>query len=885
MAVSVSVLFLTLRLISEIKFKKQVHSFSDKAFIDGLFLNPYREVASPWIWIFLLPALYAILYFFGQCRIQSLRKQPSYIYYLWFSLNLATFASMCALKISPCIISICILMLTGIMYLWPQRPCAISSENRYAPGARGLSEDAFDFEQSAREYAGQIQQDDEDFSVRIINGGYGWGKSSYARMVVESLENIFTKNHFLYTYIALSETNEEKDFSRLFSERWVNTLNRRYPILPVRSATAMLHPLLREVSSGGIRRFIDEINPINIGLARTRKRNTNPQNDLNPIDYISSSCARLFANIPVISEKIWVIVIDEVERSPLQEIFRLIEMMERLKHEARAGLPIKIVFLVCIAKSQLKERIKRMRNVEFARLVDDYFFNDLKTAIKEKPIPYVSDSKRKQYIVDFLKSVSTARPITSTPAILNTLDKQGNYEDNDESRVLRASIDRIKDESPRLIDRILLEFKEQWLVRYRTKEMKEDYIWSGDLLTMAHINVCHPNGMTFLQRTIHKVLPEKDSRIDIAIEQQTIVANFKNIQGWYKAIIREDITKTEEASLSTVWGSWAEIFVQTGDSYSHRLSDPRNMWEYLYYLDEVSRLNWARTNREIYLAQQRENHLPMELGIFELISYSSYLENTQADVSHQIQVIKAIINLLKQRKENPRPFFETEKVSAVNAILDRMEQIVRLNVDTHSIATMLGTMPKDILENTDNSVRLVFIRNLLFQRENIIQALPNVVAKNHLKEAILKCMNDISHQYFNTEKNVYLQESHPFVVLSGLWNGEDENLKMVRKIAQRGLTPEVIDRYWGLYPDISPTGRNILGALSDTGQQIYMPIDELIGITMNLESIDNKTRDKATLWKALLQDNPAVKLKLANAVKKDNSLRVAILNELEKTLS
>ena len=57
--------------------------------------------------------------------------------------------------------------------------------------------------------------------VAAIWGDPGTGKSSYLRMIIES----FNPAEVLYTYVSLTEVNEEKGFSKLFADRWISTIS------------------------------------------------------------------------------------------------------------------------------------------------------------------------------------------------------------------------------------------------------------------------------------------------------------------------------------------------------------------------------------------------------------------------------------------------------------------------------------------------------------------------------------------------------------------------------------------------------------------------------------------------------------------------------------
>ncbi len=103
---------------------------------------------------------------------------------------------------------------------------------KFAAGSVGIADDKLNFKKTAEHTAKGISGLKNYINVARIYGILGSGKSSYIRMVIEYLDN----NSTLYTYISLTETNEAKDFSSLFAERWLETLRKcilRLILLPI----------------------------------------------------------------------------------------------------------------------------------------------------------------------------------------------------------------------------------------------------------------------------------------------------------------------------------------------------------------------------------------------------------------------------------------------------------------------------------------------------------------------------------------------------------------------------------------------------------------------------------------------------------------------------
>ncbi len=74
--------------------------------------------------------------------------------------------------------------------------------------------------------------------------------------------------------------------------------------------------------------------------------------------FVSKNVAQLFGNIPKIKENLWVIVIDEIERAQLDEIYRVVEIIERFKNEGRLGFSYKTMFILCISEPDFENLLK-----------------------------------------------------------------------------------------------------------------------------------------------------------------------------------------------------------------------------------------------------------------------------------------------------------------------------------------------------------------------------------------------------------------------------------------------------------------------------------------------------------------------------------------------
>jgi len=216
----------------------------------------------------------------------------------------------------------------------------------------------------------------------------------------------------LYSYISLTETNATNDFSKLFAKRWFEALNERYPTINIAPHVASLEAILRESTnhSALVSTISQILVKLNFGLSKTVAKCW----DLSALKeekgkkiFVPNSTAAMFNHIPKIKEDVWIINIDEIERAQLDEIYRVIEVIERFKHEGRFGLPVKLVFLLCVSGSDLQKRLEHLKGFgnEKAQLIEDFFFNNPKSRDQNLFLPPISYEKKKEFVIKSLNKV------------------------------------------------------------------------------------------------------------------------------------------------------------------------------------------------------------------------------------------------------------------------------------------------------------------------------------------------------------------------------------------------------------------------------------------------------------------------------------------------
>jgi len=335
-------------------------------------------------------------------KVQKIRNQYSWVYFLYFGIILSPFMAIFWRKewqdISslPWLLVSVLILLAGYK-LYNHIEPHDTDWNKFAPGSVGVKNDELDFTLSAKNVSNSLLKLKDYVSVISLYGSLGSGKSSYTRMIVENLN----KNHILYTYISLTETNTAKDFSILFSERWFETLSSRYPKIDSRGNLALMKTILRESGNGILSQILFAISTffskIPFGILPTKSVVRDSYFDSNS-KYVSSDVANIFGNVSEFKEKLWVIVIDEIERAKLDEIFRVIEIVERFKSEGRSGLPIKIVFILCIARRELDGLVESVKNSDVAFQIRKFFTEDPKAITNQLFMPPINYETKENFI-------------------------------------------------------------------------------------------------------------------------------------------------------------------------------------------------------------------------------------------------------------------------------------------------------------------------------------------------------------------------------------------------------------------------------------------------------------------------------------------------------
>lgn len=477
---------------------------------------------------------------------------------------------------------------------------------RFASGSVGINHDGFGFKIPARHAARGLLKLDDYVEVVGLYGGLGFGKSSYTRMILESLVTHDT----LYTYISLTETNEAKDFSRLFSDRWTETLSERYPKIDVTACLPVMDPILRESGNGILSDLLKILSAMNFGLLKTKVKFSDKFYSPNKPD-AAKSIAKLFGNITNIKESHWVVVIDEIERAEFEEIYRLIEIIERFKNEGRSGLPTKLLFLLCISEPDLKKYLDSFSEIDpRANLLKTFFYANPKSITHKIFLPAVTSDSKKKFVMDLLNKVIEREgldvPRDINPSLL--LDPSRSFMGDKDS--LEYIVAVLSECSPRTIGRVITEL-DFFYEAFRNKlgDLRKDSIRFSDIVALGYIKIQYPFLIDFFTKTIHLLVNQgENNNADAYFVKKDLEDEKKGLIGWIEKETRIQISKIEETAILKMVGLVMHYyfdFLKKGSSfesketYFNTTSYPEVMADYLSLSADGTETTY-RTNNRLY---------------------------------------------------------------------------------------------------------------------------------------------------------------------------------------------------------------------------------------------------------------------------------------------
>ncbi len=792
-----------------------------------------------------------------------------------------------------------------LKYKTRKKPLNVETlKRRFAPEAS--NDDDLNFSKSAHEAATAIKDSKKYVSVVALNGGYGEGKSSYARMIIEAVG----AEKSLYSYISLTETNATNDFSKLFTERWFEALNERYPTINIAPHVASLEAILRESTnhSALVSTISQILVKLNFGLNKTVAKCW----DVNALKkekgeriFVPNSTAAMFNHIPKIKEDVWIINIDEIERAQLDEIYRVIEVIERFKHEGRFGLPVKLVFLLCVSGSDLQKRLENLKGFghEKSQLIEDFFFNNPKSRDQNLFLPFVSSKLKEKFVVESLEKVLGKKELgliknpssTNSNPLEKFFEKLGlKYEQLDfqpeiafveESVCLSWIIAKsLHQESPRMIAKICQEL-EFFYRGYRDLEGKfaANKLAICDAIGIAIIKMKYPLlievfkhfvstenyffGKTNLDQASPKIRLENVISCTFSDEKDAkiLIDKIDSFLGLVGIICHRICGKTpdgiEEYSRTSSIKKMIDVLTIHEDesyidqeiykgAYSLDLASNKELLDYSYNLDKTGKATW---DKHFYLAQELFERL--EIGTtkdrkFIITIAANYYDRTYNNAVYRFVFA---ISYAIQKAEDGR---------GGKKYREEIWQLIQnfLSSDKILIEAKYIFLNAFVNKNRGASSSTGLRLNYLF--EEIVNSL-DLEKSEQPKELIKKVFLDAKNRYFLGNKSVYENEENFSYVLYQSWNGKKDspkNLSAIIKAAERDLEkyPQAINYYWKITfnkLDINSTNYNEdLGSFTPDPEQLHKITERSIGLVQD-QSLKDELLNNLARYKKILEND------------------------------
>ena len=863
--------------------------------------------------------------------IQKLHKQKSWVWYMFF-IGTTAFIWVPLILIWPfdfktidalygSFLLFCLVALLAIYWYWRAKKINIKDllPRRFAAGAVGKNEDALDFRNSAETVAARLMAIKNYVSVVGIYGFPGFGKSSFARMIIESLPTDET----LYTYISLTETNEAKDFSTLFAERWFSSLGERYPKIDTKLAVPVMQSILRESGNGIIAPLFELAPWLNKGLKPTTAKTFDPayppplmEGKVNT----SSEIANVFGNVQEITEKLWVVMIDEIERARFDEIYRAIEIIERYKNEGRTGLPVRVMFILCVADTELRSylRIYRSQN-KLSYLIEDFFFDNATKSLTIPPIylPPVSYEKKLQYfkdkLIDFNNSLDDSQKEEKLEENLadvyfDTVSHKSSHSDTDEKKRLSCAFGFIGF-LPRLIDRCIGGLYFTFGAYRKESNIPRPRVKMSDLLIMEYIKIKYPYIMSFLTEYADAMRSQFDggtwtTPLGVATYSEKYV--YQNEKKRFADLVIknsgiENVTEKEKKDIeellpfacrwvSDFWNSKNDTSAGRKLDYLGTLSDPHALWNYLHMTEDGGESLYIKLDA-LYLKHKNKSLDFKSISLQDLHDYARFLIDVGGTTSDiYLDVLGDITRRLTSQGEiNIKPsdvgdtVYETIVFDFSYTLLNIIEfaknNAGRSDADTKkSFRTMDDTLSalREVLEssNVTTEAKLIILNSFANKMRGsgseihgrFTEAFEYMELHNEadIKELIQYVFSEYKQKYITDKKDIYENEQNFFYVLYQIWSGNANNSQEVadiREIASRNLEKhaEALELYWNRFP-FDERWTSYKEAPPDIFERIdsnalYMPLPRLIDITKRAKNPSELVVKKMRIWQDAVGDS------------------------------
>lgn len=890
--------------------------------------------------LFLLNFVFGLWH--GLC-VQKIREQPSWVYFTLYGLT-----------VGPLVVIVLLLWVTGkfdynfliingpdnlvnlikfntissvtILFVSFLPKGRIHPYEKFASGAVGVDDDELHFKESAINAANGLMKIKDYVSVAGLFGGLGYGKSSYARMIIESLK----QDDILYTYISLTETNEARGFSKLFAERWLETLKERYPKINTYISLPLMKSVLRESGNGLVAEIFSIIPGLNKGLIKTQayyfdnyyKASKNPKT--------SSSVARLFGNVTEFKEDFWIIMVDEIERAQFDEIYRLIEIVERFKNEGRTGLPIRVLFVLCISETDLERLLDNFEKIDpKSVLIKQFFYGDTKSYTTRIFLPPVKLERLRKFIISKMQGLDIIKKYNN-PKISEELngvylnsnfDPTGvffRYEDT-----MAYVLGLLAQESPRLIS-VSIKNVDYSYHRYRNKLGEEPAIMNlhlSDLVALEYAKIKYPFIVTFFSKTVELISRNFKGFDELTkgevLSYYSIPEDYKKgklrLADWVSQVVNREIPEDSKGNVESVIGLICNTYYKlrndrafdynnSDPEYYNSLAYPENLYNWLSSVSDSVSFKITKY-KEFYLMHRKGQLKLRDIDNVLFCGYSNFLRSISGvETSLYLDLVKEFSYRIIEEKvdiENMNvgdTVYDSVVYQFIFQVMTVIEQDYAKSKEfSDNIASAYDGLKKVLLSsNVTVGAKYMILNSFINDTRGgsgiharLISAFEAIskYRKEDFDNVIRKVFEEAEYKYFIYDAIIYDNEENFFYVMYQGWSGDatnDDEIQKIRRVAKRGLEErdDAISLYWNRY-DSKKDGLTIEEAI-DNGNylrsginfELYMPLKTLIEITENSHIRDMNIIDKMNFWKGAIDNQGYI---ISAEIKNDPATLKAVL--------
>lgn len=692
------------------------------------------------------------------------------------------------------------------------------------------------------------------------------------------IENFDIKDT-LFSYLSLTETNQARDFEKLFAERWAETLSERYPKLPVFQFLPFMDAILRDTGTEWLKPLLY----CDRGLIGTRSKRHDKNAEVEcpkEVLEVLPDTARLFGNIDELRETRWIFVFDEVDRAEFDEIFRMIEIIERFKYLGRTGLPVQMIFVLCISDEDLQGRLDMYEKSETKTvLIRDFLFSNPKNITYKLMLPIPDPQLRMEFVKK--KIELTAQNLHKEVSIdLKKMSKMF-YElsdpfitwPDDPNVAMLYAVRILADESPRMVNRTLSAVK----ITLRALEQNTGRLFQvrfADIILMEYTKIRHPILWKFFEKLLLSSFAgfygvwKAQKEFNQLMENEEKDAN--RLYAWIKSETGKDIEEQDKSIVRQLVGVVGHFCVDEMKKTPHE-SHAREYFGSLSLKETMKRYIDFRPNDPanslessiLWLNDHKQKQLKLQqLKSQDILDYSGYLRDFGVD---NVEILWDVFKEIKQHlvdgifKFKSNAGIESQIDAAVYHFKSKMVRLIELNYTIDKIWKESVELLK--AQNVSTYGKFQFVRALLMAEEPRDQMAISKLHEEHKDElliAIESVFNEANNRYLEStaKEDLYAKEENFQYVLWQSWSGKNDTAELgrIREAAKRNLTKhsDILRQYWEPY---TTKPGPIIGD-SINSAQVYMPFEALVNITQSSSlAVDAEIQAQINLWQQNKQDS------------------------------